>query len=137
MGNELTPKLDVSGKGATINSPGKGGFYYAWNSYQTVTCQAENGKFLKGGNACSSAKGSSGGGGSGYYGGGGGADVAGGGGGSSFASSLMKNSILINGNMIFESPTGEAERGHQGDGFIAIEEVKDEIKLYNSCEIKN
>lgn len=54
------------GTGATISSPGIGGRYPGGSNYSS--CNAENGTFLTGGKACSTALASSGGGGSGYFG---------------------------------------------------------------------
>lgn len=138
FGNEFTEgKANVTGKGARVNSPGEGGRYYNWDmkgSY--LPCNATSGSRYKGGDACTSAEGSSGGGGSGLLGGGGGADIAGGGGGSSFASNILRSVILLDGNTYFTSPTGEAEKGHAGDGFIRIKQIEEESVYEVYCNVQ-
>ncbi|EAX95769.1 serine protease, putative [Trichomonas vaginalis G3] len=131
-----TDAKKVRGKGATFSRPGEGGFYVGTKKYPTSI--AEPGKYLKGGNSNTSARGSSGGGGAGYYGGGGGTDLSGGGGGSSFASYELYNVILLGGDKIFLSPTNQTEEGHFGHGHIRIEPANPYTidKIQNKCTNK-
>ncbi|EAX92112.1 PE-PGRS protein, putative [Trichomonas vaginalis G3] len=107
------------GTGATISSAGNGGFYPGTSA--SLSCLAENGEKLTGGNSCSTSEASAGGGGSGYFGGGGGADLGGGGGGSSFASDILENIKYLNGNENMTEPIGTTNIGHVGNGFVIIE----------------
>lgn len=52
-------------------------------------------------------------------------DAGGGGGGSNFVSETLSSRVSLKGNVPFDSPTGEIETGHAGNGFCRIIRLSD------------
>lgn len=141
-GGTATQDFGSGGGGGTQTAGGAGG-------------NNNSGSFGIGGKGINYAKGYGGAGGGGWYGGGGaypdgsGDDDRGGGGGSGFvwtgsnapssyrlgSQYYLSNASTIAGNTSFIGPTGEAETGHSGNGYVRITVI--EAKTNLSIYIKN
>ncbi len=107
----------------TYTGGGHGGSQIAGGTIGTGTVAGEVGVFGHGGYGGynESALTGSGGGGGGWYGGAGGSGRCGGGGGSGYANrNVLMTAELVAGSLSFGSPTGEAEKGHTGSGYVRI-----------------